>query len=97
MAINYQRVKNYVDRLLHSRSTEEWIERLRPKEENPAPKVPKGLTPEALEERWKLIPIPWESREVLADSQSLAQMESYRRNIENFIGTAKVPVGLAGP
>jgi len=54
MAINYQRVKNYVDRLLHTRSAEEWMERLKPKKENPAPKVPKGLTLEALEERWKV-------------------------------------------
>src|SRR5206468_7370196 len=28
---------------------------------------------------------------------TLEQRERYRQNIENFIGTVKVPVGLAGP
>ena len=40
---------------------------------------------------------PVNGYEALADSQSLAQAGRYRRNIENYIGTVKVPVGLAGP
>jgi hydroxymethylglutaryl-CoA reductase (NADPH) len=38
-----------------------------------------------------------EARERLADPQSLLDAEAYGRNIENFIGTVKVPVGVIGP
>lgn len=34
---------------------------------------------------------------VLADAQTLAGTDAYHGHIENFIGTVKVPVGLAGP
>ncbi|MBV8281723.1 MAG: hydroxymethylglutaryl-CoA reductase, partial [Candidatus Eremiobacteraeota bacterium] len=37
------------------------------------------------------------ARAALDDPQTRALMQRYARNIENFIGTAKVPVGLAGP
>jgi hydroxymethylglutaryl-CoA reductase (NADPH) len=40
---------------------------------------------------------PPESYEALLDPQTLEQRERYQHNIENFIGTVKVPVGLAGP
>jgi hydroxymethylglutaryl-CoA reductase (NADPH) len=33
----------------------------------------------------------------MADPDSLRQSECYEHNIENFIGTVKLPVGLAGP
>lgn len=36
-------------------------------------------------------------RDVLADPRTLAEAEIYSRNIENFIGTVKVPVGIVGP
>src|SRR5437764_11406544 len=32
-----------------------------------------------------------------SDSRTLDEREAYARNIENFIGTVKMPVGLAGP
>ena len=38
-----------------------------------------------------------EFRSHIADSASIASAESYVRNIENYVGTVKVPVGLAGP
>ncbi|GAL04141.1 hydroxymethylglutaryl-CoA reductase [Photobacterium aphoticum] len=33
----------------------------------------------------------------LLDPHTLAQMTQYNKNIENFIGTVKLPVGIAGP
>lgn len=36
-------------------------------------------------------------QQVLADPQSIADAEDYSRNIENLIGTVKVPVGVIGP
>ena len=36
-------------------------------------------------------------QQVLADPQSVADAQDYSRNIENLIGTVKVPVGVIGP
>src|SRR5207249_4884502 len=65
--------------------------------EQPAPKVPGGshLSDEAIDRRWQLVPAA--SREQLLDAQTETQKDRYKHNIENFIGTVKVPVGLAGP
>jgi hydroxymethylglutaryl-CoA reductase (NADPH) len=73
--------------------------RLRGSNAPPAPRVPGGarLSPEALDKRWSLLRVPPETRAKLADAETVAGMEGYQRNIENFIGTVKVPVGLAGP
>jgi len=63
------------------------------------PRVPGGarLTPEAVEKRWALLKAGDDAKALLADPQTLATMEAYQANVENFIGTVKVPVGLAGP
>lgn len=52
---------------------------------------------ENVDKRWALFPHLGSSRAELADPCTVEQMRSYQRNIENFIGTVKVPVGLAGP
>jgi hydroxymethylglutaryl-CoA reductase (NADPH) len=38
-----------------------------------------------------------ETQQSLFDQGTAEQLESYQGNIERFIGTVKVPVGLAGP
>ena len=38
-----------------------------------------------------------EDREHLADSQTVATIDRYSKNIENCVGTLKLPVGVAGP
>jgi len=84
---------------LAGKDIEDVAARLRPNHSPVPPRVPGGsrLTPETLEKRWSLLRSSPEQMAVLADPQTIAQMESYQRNIENFIGTVKVPVGLAGP
>lgn len=91
--------KNHLQKLLQSYSQEELLQRLTPKHTALAPKVPGGarLTPEAVAKRWKLLNLSPEQQSAILDSHSAAQMDRYERNIENFIGTVKVPVGLAGP
>ena len=73
--------------------------RLRPTNVPPATRVRGGarLTPEAVAKRWSLLKASSQARETLADPETLAGMECYERHIENFIGTVKVPLGLAGP
>ena len=41
--------------------------------------------------------IDQETQNQIADPSSLAHIEAYNANIENFIGTIKVPVGVIGP
>jgi hydroxymethylglutaryl-CoA reductase (NADPH) len=63
------------------------------------PRVPggAGVTPHDLERRWRLLAGRDVDRAALVDAQTVAQLAAYQGNIENLIGTVKVPVGLAGP
>lgn len=99
MAANHCRARSYLDRLFRTRTRDEWINRLEPKWENPSRKLPRSSRPtmETLNQCWEVLTTRPESREALADAQTLALMERYQHNIENFIGSLKVPVGVAGP
>jgi hydroxymethylglutaryl-CoA reductase (NADPH) len=48
-------------------------------------------------ERWELLGAGPAARAALADEHTLADTARFERNIENFIGTVKVPCGIAGP
>jgi hydroxymethylglutaryl-CoA reductase (NADPH) len=47
--------------------------------------------------RWEKTPASAASMQQILDPTSLEQASLYRNNIENYIGTVKVPVGLVGP
>jgi hydroxymethylglutaryl-CoA reductase (NADPH) len=96
MAIERKRVDAYLRQLSEQEGVEALRERLRPNPGVAPPRVPGGAATSvhALEARWTLI---GGRPEALADPASVAQAAAYERNIENFIGTVKVPVGLAGP
>jgi hydroxymethylglutaryl-CoA reductase (NADPH) len=98
MAIHYRRIADYLRSALAGRGLDE-LARLRPRHDPSRPRVPGGsaLTDEAVAARWALPDLPASAREVLADSRTLEERETYARNIENFIGTVKIPIGLAGP
>jgi hydroxymethylglutaryl-CoA reductase (NADPH) len=99
MSTDHRSASTYLERLLAAGSAEQVAGRLSPHTDNPAPTVPGGsrVSEEALQRRWQLLRTAPESRAALLDPQTSEQMDRYRRNIENFIGTVKVPVGLAGP
>jgi len=65
----------------------------------PPPHVPGGsdVSAHAVAERWALPGLPESASRQLADPRSLDESGVYARTIENFIGTVRVPVGLAGP
>jgi len=91
--------RSFVERHLAGRTADELRARLAPRHTPARPRIPGGtaLTPERLHERWQVLNLPARKRDSLADPESLANMEIFARNIENFIGTLKVPVGVAGP
>jgi hydroxymethylglutaryl-CoA reductase (NADPH) len=64
-----------------------------------APRVPNATRTDArsIERRWSLLNASPEARQQLLDEQALATADAYARNIENYIGTVRLPIGLAGP
>jgi len=99
MSIHYRRAGDYLEQLLRSRSVQDLEVQLEPKFTELPPKVPGGsrLTPEAIARRWHLLKASAAGQAALLDAQTLEHAERYRRNIEQFIGTVKLPVGIAGP
>jgi hydroxymethylglutaryl-CoA reductase (NADPH) len=98
MATDYRRILDFLRDTFASRDPEQ-ARRLDPRHEELPLRVPGGgsLTPEAIAKRWALPGMPADAREVLADAWAMEHRDTYGRSIENFIGTARVPVGLAGP
>lgn len=99
MPTDHYRASCFLKRLLADHSTGELRERLRPKTQEPARRVPRDphLTPEAVERRWQALPSSWDNRAQLLDPHTQDEMTCYQRSVENFIGCVRVPVGVAGP
>lgn len=70
-------------------------QQLAPRSDNLSVRVPFSIYETAA--RWQQLAHCQENRDILMDVQTVEQMSCYQSNIENFIGTVKVPVGLAGP
>lgn len=99
MTVNYLRAARYLSEVLSKLSLDELRARLRPKVGSRPPSVPGGtvISSEAVDRRWGLLRTSPKAQSQLIDRHTIPQMEAYAHNIENFIGTVKVPVGLAGP
>jgi len=68
-----------------------------PEKNMPPEAIAKGGGKKSISARWQTIAVPFEFQREVADVISQEQYEIYQRNIENYIGTIKVPVGIAGP
>jgi hydroxymethylglutaryl-CoA reductase (NADPH) len=99
LATGADRISAFLNKLLDQAPQGEILDRLRPSGEPMPPRVPGGalLTPEAVERRWEIVPEKAPMQSLLLDPTTLEQLPAYAHNIENLIGTVKVPVGLAGP
>jgi hydroxymethylglutaryl-CoA reductase (NADPH) len=94
MSESLQQTRAFADRLMAGRSASELRHRLEPKHAR-AHRFPRGTlaTPERLEERWEALHADSSVRAALDDPR----IETFARNIENYIGTLRIPVGVAGP
>jgi hydroxymethylglutaryl-CoA reductase (NADPH) len=99
MPTDAHRASCFLKRLLRDHTADELRERLKPKQQAPARQIPRDphLTRDAVEGRWQALAARPESRAALLDPETLAHMECFQRNVENFIGCVKLPLGLAGP
>jgi hydroxymethylglutaryl-CoA reductase (NADPH) len=99
MSVTHQAAQKHLNDIVAGVSPEEIARRLGPKHHASPPRVP-GATqtePAVVEKRWALLAHADAARGAVADEATLAQHGVFARNIENFIGTVKVPVGVAGP
>ncbi|MHA3772203.1 hydroxymethylglutaryl-CoA reductase [Verrucomicrobiota bacterium sgz303538] len=99
MSVGSQRARGFIARNLPNSSAADLRQRLTPKRGDIPSRIPGGtsMTAERLDTRWSAMCAATESREALADPAAIAHMEIFSRNIENYVGTLKVPVGIAGP
>jgi len=99
MSTYARHASQHLTQLLQSRTVPELEQALQPKPQGIPPQFPGGsrITPAAVDRRWKFLGAAESLQTALLDPQTAEQMEAYRNNIENFIGTVKVPVGIAGP
>ena len=98
MATDYRRVADFLRHAVADKPPEQ-IAKLRPRHDPLPPRVPSGaeVTPAVIETRWQVPGLPQSARDALLDERFEAEAGRYARNIENLIGTARVPVGLIGP
>ncbi len=99
MVTTSQQAKSYFRELLRERSEEELRRRLRPRSLAVPPSIPgKALiSADVVDQRWQVLGASNDVRAQLLDAHTTPQMHEYGRNIEHFVGTVKVPVGVVGP
>lgn len=98
MPTHQDRAQKFMADLLAGRSLGELDERLAPRARD-LKTIPRDpvIAPEPVNARWQALSLPDAARAELLDPHTLSQMAAYQKNIENFIGTIKLPVGIAGP
>ena len=91
----------FFQRLMEGELTlDELEQRLQPSPGQVPPAFPAGarLTSEVLGKRLKRLSAATASAEPeLCDTWTRERMDRYAHNIENFVGTVKLPIGIAGP
>ena len=98
MTIDHRSASSSLQQLLATHTPAELLAKLAPKRTPLAPRVPSGgIDRDAITGRWAALAGHEKSQHALLDESTLDSAAIYTRNIENFIGTVTVPVGIAGP
>jgi hydroxymethylglutaryl-CoA reductase (NADPH) len=103
MTSELNRIRAIIDQLHQTASAEEWRRRLAPDLAPAPPRIrnARHITDAAAARRWNILrertAADADDQSVLLDPDTARQKDLYERNIENFVGTVKLPVGVAGP
>ncbi|MEM7681242.1 MAG: hydroxymethylglutaryl-CoA reductase [Planctomycetota bacterium] len=104
MVTDYRRVAEHLRGLLNNCTMDALAERFLPSDQAMSTRLSGSGQVDAasLDRRWDLLAKNLErtlgqAREELCDPRTRARLDRYQANIENCIGTAELPVGLAGP
>ncbi len=100
MSTDHRHVRDHLDRVLDGRDAGELRERLAPKVDGEAAPRLAGATrqdAESIAKRWAALGADDVQRDALLDAAAARDAEAYQGNIEHYIGTVKLPVGVAGP
>ena len=99
MSANNDRASQYLRLLLEKYDKDTLTQRLSAKTDQAYQRLPRDhkLTPQAVQARWDFLAASEECQADLLDAQTQEHMTRYQKSIENFIGTVKLPLGLAGP
>jgi len=99
MPVSHHDASEHLKRILSFGDAERIKALLGKKDGKLPPRVPGAslTTPESIERRWRLLQATAEARSALMSGSELLEGDRFAHNIENLIGTVKVPVGLAGP
>ncbi len=92
-------VREHAGVILSQSGLDELKKRLASKTAGLPPRVPgASLTdPRVVEKRWDVLHASSENKAAIYDPDTAQKHELFSRNIENFVGTVKVPVGVVGP
>ncbi len=99
MTVSLKTAARALSALLSQGRPDELAERLSPADAPPPPRVRHHpeLSEERVAARWARLDAPEGVEPALKTAATQADMAAYARNIENFIGEARLPIGLAGP
>jgi len=100
MITDVNKNKHFSDDLLKNRTSQDLLNELSPDSQSQYTRFPNGsdCTVDAIKKRWQhLIKDNSENIEHASSLYSAEDLSEYASNIENCIGTVKVPVGIAGP
>ncbi|WP_131782478.1 hydroxymethylglutaryl-CoA reductase [Legionella gresilensis] len=96
MPTNQQHARAFLEKFILNQEEQSLKERLNSKQVNQTrPAV--GNDPAAYAARWENINLPAETKSLLMSNNVEYDLATYTKNIENFLGFVKVPIGLAGP
>jgi hydroxymethylglutaryl-CoA reductase (NADPH) len=97
MSRSFYQFRGYIDDLLKEAPQEDILKRLKKGEPQPAPLIHPGHDAEGVEKRWELLDLIPEEKQALWHEKSRALLDVSTGNIENFVGSIQMPVGIAGP
>ncbi|MDR3074308.1 MAG: hydroxymethylglutaryl-CoA reductase [Deltaproteobacteria bacterium] len=103
MPTDKDKLNRLISRLSGPLTAQKIAEELAPKTGHSSPGLrhESPLSRESVSRNWGILKrhagLDDADQELLADAATLAGIEAYSKNIENFVGTVKIPVGVAGP